>query len=112
MADIGGGSCGASEEFVDRVEEGPSADRFDGDITIEFTHRSESGFFTFGDRVFEPVPVFGGSVAEDKAGLAIGVIAIPGSVTECLIDAGAVEAAHEGCNRHARGGRGGDDIRP
>src|ERR1700759_1385790 len=76
VANIGGGLCCASEEFVDCVEKGPGADRLDGDVAVEFADCSEGGLFAFGDRVFEPVPVFWCIVAEDESRFAVGVISI------------------------------------
>ena len=57
------------------------------------------------DRIFEPVPIFGCIFAEDKAGFAIRVITIPVDVAKCFVNAGAIEAVHQGCNRNGCGGR-------
>lgn len=106
-----GGLAGSAKEFVDGVEETPCACRVDGDVAIEFSGCCEGGLFAWGDRIFEPVPVilcivvgcgFAGCVcAEDESGFSIGAIAIPLGVAEGLIDAGAVEAADQGCDGDA-----------
>src|ERR1700758_3762274 len=112
MPDIGGGFSRASEQFVNGIEEGPCAAGFDGDVAIEFSGCCEGILLTFEDWIFEPVPVFWCTFAKHKTSFAIGVIAIPVGVAECLVDAGAIEAMHQCCNRRACARCRGVDVWP
>jgi len=90
----------AEEKFVDRIKEAPGALGINGDVAVEFAGCGEGVAFSHGNRIFEPIPVFGLVGIEDESCLAARMIAIPVGITKRLVDAMGIEAAHERLDAH------------
>jgi hypothetical protein len=99
--EICAGDTGSPKNFVDGIKKCPGAMRVDGNVAIEFAGCREYVEFSYWDGIFEPVPVFGLVGLENESCFAVGVIVIPGCVTESLVYAVSVERNHECLDGHA-----------